>query len=66
MNYLKEILVITLSSLIGASISAIITILAGRRDSKCYGNLLYRARFWGLIFLELVASLLLVFGIFKD
>jgi hypothetical protein len=60
MDYLKEIFVIITSSLIGASISAIITILMNRKDSTWYGKLLYRCRIWGLVLLELLAFLWLI------
>jgi hypothetical protein len=66
MGYLKNIVIIVFSSLAGASISAIITILSARKDSKRYGNLLYRARFWTLIFLELIMLLIFLLSVIKD
>lgn len=66
MNYLKEIFTVFFSSVMGASVSVIITILAGRRDIKPFYKLFYSARFLGWIFLESIAFLLFIFGILKD
>lgn len=61
MEYLKEILTIIISSLIGASSSAIITILSGRREYSFFGKLFYSIKFHLVLIIYLIISLIFIY-----
>jgi len=65
MNAIRESLIVIISLLIGASLSAIITIVI-HRPEKPYHKILYSAKFWTLILMELIFSLLFILGFFKN
>lgn len=66
MNYLEQIFTIIISSLIGASSSAIITILMNRRDDiNSLYKIFYSIYIWGLILLILIILLIIILIFFE-
>jgi hypothetical protein len=61
MSYLKEIVIIVFSFMMGASYSTIITVLMNRRISNPLFNIFYSIRVHGLIILCLIVSLLIIY-----
>lgn len=66
MNILKEILIVVISSMMGAFLSMVISIFANRRSTKPFYNIFYSIKIISVAVCLLICFLIILFFVIKD